>query len=311
VFIINSITHIESTKNRKKAIWKVRFCEKIQITEEEGKTYRPERVNKMQSMRHPPTQKYIISFSCMLIFLSNATIGNSSEEQTFQGQPGDYAPLTLQLQPNIDQIRNNRLTAETLYKQLQLLDRLITHHHPFSRTSQLERLYIPKSKDEDEVLRNKRDDDNEELQEEHHPYLFGNPISQHFFPLMISQNRPPFEHTLSDENEYPKKNNAKRNWRPFQRKKDGRNKHQGHRLIRPAIDINPNHFKNGNSVYKNSFQQNDGTRNKEREGMTISVTQNLDILRRRILKEIALRERQRTQKEVMMKNKGLLGNIGK
>ena len=72
----------------------------------------------------------------------------------------------------------SRLTAETLYKQLQLLDRLITHHHPFSRTSQLERLYLPKSKDEDEVLRNKRDDDNEELQEEHHPYLFGNPILQ-------------------------------------------------------------------------------------------------------------------------------------
>ena len=72
----------------------------------------------------------------------------------------------------------SRLTAEVLYKQLQLLDRLITHHHPFSRTSQLERLYLPKSKDEDEVLRNKRDDDNEELQEEHHPYLFGNPISQ-------------------------------------------------------------------------------------------------------------------------------------
>ena len=131
---------------------------------------------------------------------------------------------------------------------------------------------------------------------------------QHFFALMIFQNRPPFEYTLSDENEYPKKNNAKRNWRPFQRKKDGRNKHQGHRLINP---INPNHFKNGNSVYKSSFQQNEGTRNKEREGMTISVTQNLDILRRRILKEIALRERQRTQKEVMMKNKGLLGNIGK
>ena len=49
----------------------------------------------------------------------------------------------------------------------------------------------------------------------------------------------------------------------------------------------------------------------EREGMTISVTQNLDILRRRLLKEIALRERQRTQKELMMKNKGILGNIGK
>ena len=126
--------------------------------------------------------------------------------------------------------------------------------------------------------------------------------------MTIFQNRPPFEHTLSDEDEYPKKNNAKRNWRPFQRKKDGRNKQQGHRLINP---INANHFKNGNIVYKSSFQQNDGTRNKEREGMTISVTQNLDILRRRILKEIALRERQRTQKEVMMKNKGLLGNIGK
>ena len=125
---------------------------------------------------------------------------------------------------------------------------------------------------------------------------------------MIFQNRPPFEYTLSDENEYPKKNNAKRNWRPFQRKKDGRNNHQGHRLINP---INPNHFKNGNNVYKSIFQKNDGTRNKEREGMSISVTQNLDILRRRILKEIALRERQRTQKEVMMKNKGLLGDIGK
>ena len=71
-----------------------------------------------------------------------------------------------------------RLTAETLYKQLQLLDRLITTHHPFSRTSQLERLYLPKSKDKDEVLRNKRDDDIEELQEEHNPYLFGNPILQ-------------------------------------------------------------------------------------------------------------------------------------
>ena len=126
--------------------------------------------------------------------------------------------------------------------------------------------------------------------------------------MTIFQNRPPFEHTLSDENEYPKKNNAKRNWRPFQRKKDGRNNHQGHRLINP---INPNHFKNGNNVYKSIFQKNDGTRNKEREGMSISVTQNLDILRRRILKEIALRERQRTQKEVMMKNKGLLGDIGK
>ena len=125
---------------------------------------------------------------------------------------------------------------------------------------------------------------------------------------MIFQNRPPFEYTLSDENEYPKKNNAKRNWRPFQRKKDGRNNHQGHRLINP---INPNHFKNGNNVYKSIFQKNDGMRNKEREGMSISVTQNLDILRRRILKEIALRERQRTQKEVMMKNKGLLGDIGK
>ena len=72
----------------------------------------------------------------------------------------------------------SRLTAEVLYKQLQLLDRLITHHHPFSRTIQLENLYLPKSKEKDESLRNKRDDDIEELQEEHNPYLFGNPILQ-------------------------------------------------------------------------------------------------------------------------------------
>ena len=72
----------------------------------------------------------------------------------------------------------SRLTAEVLYKQLQLLDRLITHHHPLSRTIQLEKLYLPKSKEKDEILRNKRDDDIEELQEEHNPFLFGNPILQ-------------------------------------------------------------------------------------------------------------------------------------
>ena len=64
------------------------------------------------------------------------------------------------------------------------------------------------------------------------------------------------------------------------------------------------------NFWKNLIRQNGDKRN-EREGMQISVTQNLDILRRRLLKEIALRQRQRQQKELMLKNKGILGNIGK
>jgi hypothetical protein len=56
--------------------------------------------------------------------------------------------------------------------------------------------------------------------------------------------------------------------------------------------------------------QNGAKRNKG-EGMTISVTHNLDILRRRLMREIELRERERTRKELMMKTKGILGNIGK
>lgn len=64
------------------------------------------------------------------------------------------------------------------------------------------------------------------------------------------------------------------------------------------------------NFWRNMMWQNGAKRN-EGEGMTISVTHNLDILRRRLLKEIALRQRQRSRKELMMKNKGILGNIGK
>ena len=92
---------------------------------------------------------------------------------------------------------------------------------------------------------------------------------------------------------------SKRDARPYQRAVKARNGFRG--FARPVDPIN---------YWRNFIQQRDNKRN-EREGMTISVTQNLDILRRRLLKEIALRERQRTQKELMMKNKGILGNIGK
>jgi len=91
----------------------------------------------------------------------------------------------------------------------------------------------------------------------------------------------------------------KRDGRSYQRAVNMKNGFRG--FSRP---VNPLTF------WRNLIHQNDNKRN-EREGMTISVTQNLDILRRRLLKEIALRERQRTQKELMMKNKGILGNIGK
>ena len=69
------------------------------------------------------------------------------------------------------------------------------------------------------------------------------------------------------------------------------------------------HVSNPIRFWKTRF--GNGAKRNEREGMTISVTHNLDILRRRLLKEIALRERQRNRKELMMKNKGILGNIGK
>ena len=92
---------------------------------------------------------------------------------------------------------------------------------------------------------------------------------------------------------------SKRDARPYQRAVKARNGFRG--FARPVDPIN---------YWRNFIQQRDNKRN-EREGMTISVTQNLDILRRRLLKEIALRERQRTQKELMMKNKGILGNIGR
>ena len=93
--------------------------------------------------------------------------------------------------------------------------------------------------------------------------------------------------------------NQKRDGRSYQRAAKMKSGFRG--FSRP---VNPLNF------WRTLIHQNDNKRN-EREGMTISVTQNLDILRRRLLKEIALRERQRTQKELMMKNKGILGNIGK
>ena len=101
----------------------------------------------------------------------------------------------------------------------------------------------------------------------------------------------------------------KRNGRSYQRAMKIKNGYRGFSRSRLNRDgtykvVNPINF------WKNFIRQNDDKRN-EGEGMQISVTQNLDILRRRLLKEIALRQRQRKQKELMMKNKGILGNIGK
>ena len=101
----------------------------------------------------------------------------------------------------------------------------------------------------------------------------------------------------------------KRKGRSYQRAMKIKNGYRG--VSRSALNrggsykvVNPLNF------WKNLIRQNGDKRN-EREGMQISVTQNLDILRRRLLKEIALRQRQRQQKELMLKNKGILGNIGK
>ena len=93
---------------------------------------------------------------------------------------------------------------------------------------------------------------------------------------------------------------SKRDGRSYHRAVNVRNGFRG--FSRPVDPMN---------YWRKFIQQRRDNKRNEREGMTISVTQNLDILRRRLLKEIALRERQRTQKELMMKNKGILGNIGK
>ena len=103
---------------------------------------------------------------------------------------------------------------------------------------------------------------------------------------------------------------AKRGARSYLRAMQIKNSFRGFSRANTNRDAPQTHF-NPLMFWKNFVRQNDGAKRNEREMMTISVTHNLDILRRRLLKEIALRERQRTQKELMMKNKGILGNIGR
>ena len=120
---------------------------------------------------------------------------------------------------------------------------------------------------------------------------------------------PSFVHHLSTMEKDLKELTEKRNGRSYQRAMKIKNGYRGFSRATSNRDgtykvVNPLNF------WKNLIRLNDNKRN-EGEGMQISVTQNLDILRRRLLKEIALRERQRKQKELMLRNKGILGNIGK
>ena len=77
------------------------------------------------------------------------------------------------------------------------------------------------------------------------------------------------------------------------------------------------HRNRGNILYPISFPLRsnlnwlNGAKRNKNQGMKFSVTHNLDILRRRLLREIELRQREKTRQEVMMKNKGILGNVGK
>jgi len=267
----------------------------------------------MQLMRQFFTQEYGLFLVCLLLFLSNTTRGNSSNDPTgFPNEGIDYFSLDFphnQVPTNQKFILlkdNTSGKTSNFQKQRTSSDNSIPHHINLpSGTAQYKNHFNP------EVMNNLEDVDSNKEE------LKGDIWEMRSFPSSGLQNRQ----DSSDEYHTPllsmsqldgnfdgepssvegelKNMKSKRDARPYQRAVKARNGFRG--FARPVDPMN---------YWRNFIQQRDNKRN-EREGMTISVTQNLDILRRRLLKEIALRERQRTQKELMMKNKGILGNIGK
>lgn len=265
-------------------------------------------------MRQFFTQEYGIFLVCVILFLSNTTRGNSSNDPTgFPNEGIDYFPLDyphkqIFATPKFILLKdNNARTGNTnSFHQKSSSDNSMPYHYNLpSDNAQYNNYFIPEMTKYLGNAANHKDDMNGDIWEM-------TPFSS--FDLLNRQDlsdeyRVPFqnmEHLEQSPSSEPSKIegdlrnvNQKRDGRSYQRAAKMKNGFRG--FSRP---VNPLNF------WRTLIHQNDNKRN-EREGMTISVTQNLDILRRRLLKEIALRERQRTQKELMMKNKGILGNIGK
>jgi len=266
----------------------------------------------MQLMRQFFTQEYGLFLVCLLLFLSNTTRGNSSNDPTgFPNEEIDYFSLDYphsQVSTNQKFILlkdNTSGKTSNFHKQRTSSDNSMPHHINLpSGTAQYKNHFNP------EVMNNLEDADSNKEE------LKGDIWEMKSFPSSNLQSRqdksddynaPLLSMSQLDENFDGVPSSVEGKFRNVKSKRDARpyravkvrNGFRG--FARPADPMN---------YWRNFIQQRDNKRN-EREGMTISVTQNLDILRRRLLKEIALRERQRTQKELMMKNKGILGNIGK
>lgn len=275
----------------------------------------------MQLMRNVFTLEYLISLSCVLIFLSNATCGNSSDDLRFQSEAIDYYPFILphsQISASPEFILwkdNNRAQTKSFHARKTLGDHSMPYDNSPSGTAQHTNYFLPEAMD---ISKNHKDEWNGNLREMKPFYSFDVSNKQHrleankeppIYQKGLVTNNPSFVDDSSTMENDLREMKEKRNGRSYQRAMKIKNGYRGFSRSRLNRDgtykvVNPINF------WKNFIRQNDDKRN-EGEGMQISVTQNLDILRRRLLKEIALRQRQRKQKELMMKNKGILGNIGK
>lgn len=275
----------------------------------------------MQLTRNFFTQEYLISLACVLIFLSNATRGNSSDDLRFKNEAIDYYPSILphsqmSASPEFLLLKDNN-GAQT--KSFLMRESLVDHSTPYqnspSETAQHATLFIPEMMD---MVGNHKDELNRNLWEMTEFPSFDVPNKQNILegnqglPSPQRSYLPQDPSVVHDSSKLEKdlrEMKEKRNGPPYQRAIRIKNGYRGYSRAASGRDgayklVSPLDF------WKNLVRQNDDKRN-EGEGMQISVTQNLDILRRRLLKEIALRERHRKQKELIMKNKGILGNIGK
>jgi len=264
----------------------------------------------MQLMRQFFTQEYGLFLVCVLLFLSNTTRGNSSNDPTgFSSEGIDYFPLDYHhnsATPNFILLKdNNSGKTSSFHKQKTSSDNLMPYHYNLpSGTAQYNNYFNPEMTNGLEDTEGNKGELNRNVWEMRPLTSFDLSSRQD-----LSDDQSPF-YTMSyeGENHSPEPSSIENDLRNIKSKRDGRSYQRAVKVrngfrgfSRPLDPIN---------YWRKFIQQRDNKRN-EREGMTISVTQNLDILRRRLLKEIALRERQRTQKELMMKNKGILGNIGK
>jgi len=293
--------------------------------------------SKMQLKKITFTKECLISSACILICVSTATSGNSLEDRTFLHEQLEDFPISshhnpISASPIFTRLENvNQENEKPFYLGRPFrLDHIMSHYEPTSSTAQHHNSISSELMDISRPLKNQEEQFNRKLGDMKQYLSFdvsdkqilpdtngvvllepGQKIQEPLFEYVASDFKQ--DPTLSRHDSWPLELRLMSNraaFNPTIKKRGAMSYYRGRKGKRYRTREVSHARLNPVSFWKNFMWQNGAKRNKS-EGMTISVTHNLDILRRRLMREIELRERERTRKELMMKTKGILGNIGK